>query len=285
MDYQPIVIIGAPRSGTNMLRDVLTNLPNVSTWPCDEINYVWRHGNVFFPSDEIPSCRATPRIARYVRRQFGWVAKKYGADYVVEKTCANSLRIDFVNKIVPDAKYIVIRRNGIDAAASALKKWTAKAHFGYIARKAYCAPWMDLPVYLVIRLRDRLGKAVPKEADFSMWGPIIADMDEIMMEYSLPEVCMIQWKRCVELADEGLDRVSPNKVYEIAYETFVRTPLSEIYKLSEFLELPATEEVLARAVTAVTSESIGKGRESLNNRTLERMLNHASGTLGKYGYA
>ena len=49
---QDVIIIGAPRSGTNMLRDALTALPDCGTWPCDEINYVWRHGNVGFPSDE-----------------------------------------------------------------------------------------------------------------------------------------------------------------------------------------------------------------------------------------
>ncbi|MDN5869897.1 MAG: sulfotransferase [Nitrococcus sp.] len=36
--YQPVVIIGAPSSGTNMLRDVLTPIPDVPTWPCENIN-------------------------------------------------------------------------------------------------------------------------------------------------------------------------------------------------------------------------------------------------------
>ena len=51
-NHKPIIIIGAPRSGTNMLRDVLCNLDGVGSWPCDEINYIWRHGNVKNPSDE-----------------------------------------------------------------------------------------------------------------------------------------------------------------------------------------------------------------------------------------
>ena len=52
-----IIIIGAPRSGTNMLRDVLTALPGFETWPCDEINLAWRHGNRALPSDEL-RCRS-----------------------------------------------------------------------------------------------------------------------------------------------------------------------------------------------------------------------------------
>ena len=55
-----IVLVGAPRSGTNMLRDVLTALDGIGTWPCDEINYIWRHGNVRYPSDELPRENATP---------------------------------------------------------------------------------------------------------------------------------------------------------------------------------------------------------------------------------
>ena len=38
MNRAPVVIIGAPRSGTNMLRDVLVGVGGYATWPCDEIN-------------------------------------------------------------------------------------------------------------------------------------------------------------------------------------------------------------------------------------------------------
>jgi len=50
--HPPIIIVGAGRSGTNMLRDLLAQLPEFSTWPCDEINYIWRHGNRGFETDE-----------------------------------------------------------------------------------------------------------------------------------------------------------------------------------------------------------------------------------------
>ena len=104
MQYQPVIIIGAPRSGTNMLRDVLTSLPGVATWPCDEINYIWRHGNVRYPSDELRPDMARTAVRKYIRKQFDWVAGKYQAHTGVEKTCANSLRVGFVDRVVPDAK-------------------------------------------------------------------------------------------------------------------------------------------------------------------------------------
>src|SRR5699024_12209800 len=118
--HLPVVIIGAPRSGTNMLRDVLCSLDHVATWPCDEINYIWRHGNLRYPSDELPPKRATVPVRRYIRRQFDWVMRRYGVRYVVEKTCANSLRVPFVDAVVPEAKYVFIRRDGLDAVGSAM---------------------------------------------------------------------------------------------------------------------------------------------------------------------
>ena len=94
--FQPVIIIGAGRSGTNMLRDVLTQMPGVGTWPCDEINYIWRHGNTRFPTDEFGPQQATPAVKAYIQRIFVRFAEKHKLAYVVEKTCANSLRVGFV---------------------------------------------------------------------------------------------------------------------------------------------------------------------------------------------
>ena len=58
LPFTPLIIIGAGRSGTNILRDTLTSLSGFETWPCDEINPIWRHGNLFWPDDEIPVERA-----------------------------------------------------------------------------------------------------------------------------------------------------------------------------------------------------------------------------------
>ena len=72
--YQPVIIIGAARSGTNMLRDVLTSLPGVGTWPCDEINYIWRHRNARNPLDEFQPEQATDPVRRFIRGEFDRIA-------------------------------------------------------------------------------------------------------------------------------------------------------------------------------------------------------------------
>ena len=89
--FKPVIIIGAPRSGTNMLRDILCNVDDICTWPCDEVNYIWRHGNMLHPSDELKAKHVTPYVKKYIRNHFLSISKKYNCNYVIEKTCANSL--------------------------------------------------------------------------------------------------------------------------------------------------------------------------------------------------
>ena len=95
-----IVIIGAPRSGTNMLRDILTSLDGICTWPCDEINYIWRHEIWYIlPIFEIPATKVTTSIKKFINSCFDDIRDQYKSDIVVEKTCANSLRVPFVDKV------------------------------------------------------------------------------------------------------------------------------------------------------------------------------------------
>ena len=124
-DHQQVVSVGAPRSGPNMRRGVLTTLPGVVTWPCDEINDIWRHGNVRYPSDELTREMARLEVVRYIRRQFDSVARRYRAPTVLEQTCANALRVSFFEAVGPEARYLFIRREGVDAVGSALKRWNA----------------------------------------------------------------------------------------------------------------------------------------------------------------
>ena len=145
--HKSLIIIGAPRSGTNILRDVLTSLDGFVTWPCDEINYIWRHGNVNHGTDELTVTNARSSVITYIQRQFSKLARKSNASVVVEKTCANSLRVGFVNRVIPDAKFIFLYRNGMDVAGSSLLRWKAPFDFNYVFAEEVCSPPDDFPLY------------------------------------------------------------------------------------------------------------------------------------------
>lgn len=282
--YRPLAIIGAPRSGTNMLRDVLTQFPSVATWPCDEINPVWRHGNLRFPSDEFPADLARSSVRRYIRRQFGWVARRYDAEVVVEKTCANSLRVPFVDRVVPEARYVFIRRDGLDAVGSAMARWKAPLDIPYLARKARFVPATDLPWYAVRFLSSRLHCLLSREGRVGLWGPRLDDMDRLLAKHPLDEVCALQWKRCVEASADAFAAMPEDKWLEVAYEDFVRYPEAELGRVLDFAGIEADADSRRVAVGGVRADSIGKGRAKLDEETVHRLERLMGDALGRFGY-
>lgn len=282
--FQPVVIIGAGRSGTNMLRDVLTQLPGFGTWPCDEINYIWRHGNTRFPTDEFDPQQATPAVKAYIRRTFTRFANDNKLTYVVEKTCANSLRVGFVDAIIPNAKYIFIVRDGRDVVSSALKRWSAPLELDYVFKKARYIPPSDLPYYGTRYLGNRVYRLLSREKRLAFWGPRFQGMQELLQERSLPEVCAYQWKRCVERAEMDFRNIPPERVYKLRYEDLVRDPGAEFQNILRFLETKMEKQQAGQLGKAISTASVGKWQTDLAAATLTAITPIMQPLLSKYGY-
>lgn len=282
---QEVVIIGAPRSGTNMLRDVLCSLPAIATWPCDEINYLWRHGNASYSSDEIPKELASEKVKTKVRKSFDWVSEKYNAKYVVEKTCANSLRVPFIDAVIPDAKYVFIVRDGIDATGSAKLRWTAKLDIPYILEKVRFVPRTDLPYYAGRYFWSRIYRVFSREKRLAFWGPALDNMQSILSNYTLNEVCAIQWQQCVEKANQAFISMPKEKYLKVRYEDFVKKPAEELKRILVFLGYKSLEEeLIASAVARVSPKSIGKGRAALDDSEVKNLEELVGETLKTHRY-
>ena len=282
---QVTIVIGAPRSGTNMLRDVLTRLPDIGTWPCDEIPYIWRHGNVSVPHDEFSRGMARPEVRHSIRRRFERLARSQGIGHVVEKTCANSLRVEFVHEVVPDAKFVVIVRDGVDAALSASRRWTAPFDLGYTMRKVRFVPPTDAPRYALQYARNRLRQLTASDDRLATWGPVFEGMQEAARTHTVEELSMLQWKRCVDRTDEALPTIPDDQVIRLSYETFVHEPRKELERVTSFLGVPATDAEIEAAVRDVSARNVGKGRDRVDEGTRARLVALASETLARHGYA
>lgn len=283
-DFQSVVIIGAARSGTNILRDCLTQLAAVGTWPCDEINYIWRHGNVRVPHDEFDRVMATPEIKAFIRRAFAKQAEVQDLKYVVEKTCANSLRVGFVHEIVPKAKFIFIVRNGIDVTASAKKRWHAKLDLPYVLKKVRYVPLIDVPYYGIRYARNLWYRFTSSEGRLAMWGPKFKGITAALEQHSLAEVCALQWQRSVERAEEDLANLPAEQVCRIDYETFVSEPQRVLAQVTAFLGMDVDADQLASISSSVFGGSVGKGAKDLTDDELQAVKKLLAPTLERYGY-
>jgi len=284
MDYQPIIIIGAPRSGTNMLRDILCQFNGVGTWPCDEINYIWRHGNIHQETDEFSTDMVQPKVKDFIRKEFDDFASINNLTFLVEKTCANSLRVPFVDQIIPNAKYIFIVRDGVDVAGSATIRWKAKLDIPYLFKKVRYVPIVDLPYYGFRYIGNHIHKFFSKENHLLFWGPRFLGLNTALKNLSLEEVCALQWQRCVDLSERAFDRMSEEKIIKINYEEFVNNPVEVLEQILNQFQIQHTYDQLKESVKNVRATSIGKGRQAFNEVELKAVIELISDTLKRHGY-
>jgi hypothetical protein len=283
-DYMPLIIIGAARSGTNILREVLTRLPGVGTWPCDEINTIWRHRNAQLATDEFRPEDAGDDVCAFIRQAFEHRARRDDLAIVVEKTCANSLRLAFVDHIFPDARYIYLVRDGRDAAASAMKRWQAPLDLPYIMRKARFIPPDDIPYYASRYLWNRLYRLFSGTERLAFWGPRFIGMTEALEQYPLAGVCALQWKRCVEKSDADFKQINRSRTYRLSYEQFVCQPAFELRRLAAFMTIDVSSLQVQSLVADVSANNIGKWQVDLTESEQKCVEQLAKSTLQRHGY-
>lgn len=264
LPFQPVVIIGAGRSGTNILRDTLTGLPSFATWPCDEINPIWRQGNLHWPNDELPVERLTTTIRHRIRSAFVKIWKQERKpDFVVEKTCANALRVPFVAAAVPEARFIHIVRDGHDVVRSAQRRWQGKMEIPslpYFAAKARYAPLRNLPHYGLNFVKNRVSFLASRDHRLASWGPRFDGMDAIM-DKPLDLICAYQWAACVTQATQALSDL-PVASVTLSYDDFVRAPDAGLDKITQFLGVRIDADTIARATRDVRKPSGAKATQA-----------------------
>ena len=267
MSYNPVIIIGSPRSGTNILRDTLSTITNVGTWDCDEIPYIWLYGNKNHPTDILTLNNATPKVAQYIRDHFLKLAKELSVENVLEKTCANSLRVDFIDSIFSDAKYIYIKRNGLDVTYSIMQRWNASFSLAYTLKKFKYVPKLDIPYYGLEFLKNRYYKKKNKDR-LKFWGPRYAHEDELA-GLSVEEISAKQWVACIENSNDSFNKIESKKVYTLTYEDFVTNPKQQIEKLAMFMGVSLDEKM---SFPTIRKSSIGKGEKMLSSHQLEKII-------------
>lgn len=267
----PIFIIGAGRSGTNILRDSLTSFQNLATWPCDEINLIFRHGNRSIPHDEFEQEQVNEVAKRYVIHAFQKFQRNIPEKQIVEKTCANSLRIPFLNSIFPKAKFIFIVRDGYDVAASAIKRWRAPIEPAYLLKKLRFVPKSDIPYYTLQFVKNRLKQWQSNVNQQEKWGPVYKGMQEDLLQSPLFEVAAKQWARCVVKASSDLIKLESDRVWQVTYENFVQNPAQTLGSIGSWLDESWTKSEIESAIQTIRTSSMRKSHNYFNALEIKKI--------------
>ena len=270
---KPLILLGAPRSGTNVLRDTLCSSNKFITWDCDEINYIWRVGLARSISDEFNKNDVNNFNKSYIRNCFRKVTSRKiilkHNPYIVEKTCANCLRLDFVNNILPEAKYIYIKRNPFDSISSIRDRWLGETSSKYLLKKAKFIPKNDLIYYSLRYLKHRIYQKFSTTKELPSWGPRFNGIDKFRQQNSLIETCAMQWYQCTTKVENNINLLLENnkKVFTIEYEKFTTAPEQVLREMINYFDMDFLPDQFN--IESINSESIGKGLKNLSNLEID----------------
>ncbi len=235
---KPILIIGAPGSGTTLLYQTLCSHRDVAYINHNMLRAgIWRHGRfvgdhrkalfilqnlIHRDPDSILPTEAdifwavyfrdyysymtendyTEEMASYFRKKVLQVQNLWsGRPRFVNKNLQNSFRVRLLNSIFPDAKFIHIVRDGRAVAFSILNK----KDFGATS-----------PI-LLVGFKDILGDRYQAERSE-------------LYNYGLA------WAEYVRRGREA-SAVAQDRYYEVHYENLVKEPHDELRKIVDFCEL------------------------------------------------
>jgi hypothetical protein len=222
--FQPLFIIGSPRSGTTMLQVLLGEHPQVATtveltlfpryigpwlqtWDEEKRNSTegrWNQGLPFvFSREELKAHLRGFLESVYAKLQ----AQKSGATHVLDKYPANSMVTPLIRDFLPDARFIHVIRDGRDVACSMV---AAARKIGF-------------------------GTSTIRES-------------------------AVAWKRHLLAAREA--QSSGDRYMEIRYEALVKEGVASYRQVLDFCGLPYEEGWLAKVIEENSFEKMKAGRRS-----------------------
>ncbi len=197
---RPIVVVGAPRSGTTILSSLLGAHPSLSL--ISEPRLTWKYGNES-KSDALRPEDASPRVKNHIRSKFKQFSIEAGGGRIVEKTPANSLRMGFTEAVLDDCQFVHIVRNGLDSVLSINGYWKKRARglqTDNMATRLKELKLNRLPFYAREILRRASPAWLSRVVGEPIWGVEFPGIQTCLKELDLLDVCCLQWRTCVEAA-------------------------------------------------------------------------------------
>lgn len=274
----PVFVIGCSRSGTTITFETLAagghflhfdyELPQF--W-----NRLYGPNNNGWISEAAGPEQADPE---HRQRALAYFYARLGAGPVLDKTCINTLRVGYLHKLFPQARFVFIHRDGRDNISSMIDGWRLGRSDGGFGLEKFFGP---SPVPVAIN-----------DGEFSEWHFFLPPGWRDYNQASLEEVCAFQWLSANRLALDAARDVPAAQWVQVRYEDIFEHPVEMFRSVFERLDLPFDARMQAHCANlSGRPTSIVKGapkrqkwKES-NPRAIERILPTIAPLMCELGYA
>lgn len=180
----PIFLISMPRAGSTLLEQMLDQHSEIEA--VGELPYVRA---LVRSAIEIHTCRRPLTVPEMVLEMSPAEAQAYGQDYMhraslhwterpryfVDKMPMNWTEIPFIRRILPQARFIEIRRDAMDCCFSNYIHYFSRAHSSSFSQHDIGSAYVDH-----VRMTDHLRSIAPGLIHFIRYEELIADPEPIL---------------------------------------------------------------------------------------------------------
>ena len=226
--HKPCFIVAAPRSGSTLLFETLSQSKLLWTVGGESHQHIesidsLNPANRGYHSNQLTDADAKVEISQQLMKNFvSSLQNCNGNRYVeledrpqkirfLEKTPKNALRIPFLHRIFPNAKFIFLHRQPTTNISSIMEAWKS----GRFVTYKKLPDWSGLP-----------------------WSLLLPPGWQGLKQSSLAEISAFQWQSANQSILTALEVLPQSQWCVVKYEDFIAEPQQQVQRLCEFMEIP-----------------------------------------------
>ena len=273
----PVFVIGCSRSGTTVTYEAIAASGRFLHFGY-EIPQFWNglYGplNNGWESEAAGAAQAEPAHRDAALR---FLYQRLGAGPVLDKTCINTMRVGYLHRLFPHAKFVFIHRDGRDNVSSMMDGWRHGRTDGGFGLSQFFGPSPE-PVAI-------------NGGEFREWHFFLPPGWREYNRASLEEVCAFQWVSANRLALEARPAIPDAQWIGLRYEDVFDRPVEMFRDLFRRLDLPFDEAMtkycasIDRRPTSIVKSGPAKEKwKGQNREAIERILPAIRPMMERLGY-